>query len=249
MRRILWASLSVSLVFTFAGRLRAEDDPKAVIKKAIDASGGAEKIDKYKGAKTTGKGSIAIQGLELEFTSESTYMYPDKSKETIKMDVMGMAITIEQKHIGDKITQSVNGMAMDLPDALKEEMKQSAVLESVQRLTPLLSDPAFKLKSLPDAKVDGKDVAVVQVEGKGLKEVKLSFDKKSGMLIQAERKGLDPTGMKEVKQVMTISEYKEVNGVKKPWKVSVTNDGQKFLDATTTKMELLEKIDDKEFSD
>jgi len=249
MRQLLWATLSVGLIVGASTRGIAQDDAKDVIKKAIEASGGAEKIDKYKGSKSTGKGSIQIQGLDLEFTSESVTMFPDKSKEVIKMDVMGQTITIEQKQIGDKSSLTVNGMAMDLPDAMKEEMKQSSTYEAVQRLTPLLSDAEFKLKSLGASKIDGKDVTGIEVGGKGLKEVKLFFEKSTGLILQAERRGFDPTGMKEVKQVMKFLEYKEVNGLKKPWKVSVTNDGQKFMEATTTEMKLLEKVDDKEFSD
>lgn len=249
MRRYWWAMLSVCLVLGLTARSQAQDDPKEIIKKAIAASGGADKIDKFKGAKSSGKGTIMIMGLELEYTSESVYMFPDKSKETIKMEVMGQTLTIEQKHFDGKFTMSLNGAAQELPDAMKNEMKQALVLESIQRLTPLLSDTGFKLKSLGASKIDGKDVNGVGVEGKGLKEVKLFFDKSTGLMFQAERKGLDPTGQMEIKQVMKITEYKEVNGVKKPWKLAITNDGEKFLDSTTTKLELVEKIDDKEFAD
>lgn len=249
MRRVLLAVVTLGLVVAWVAPVHAQDEAKDVVKKAIEASGGTEKIDKFKGVRTSGKGTISIQGLEAEYTSEGILMYPDKSKETLKLDIMGQAITIEQKQIGDKTTMTINGMAMDLPDALKEEMKLSTVLESVQRLTPLLRDAEFKLKSLGASKIDGKDVSGIEVGGKGLKDVKIYFEKSTGLLIQIERRGLDPTGMKELKQVMRITEYKEVNGLKKPSKVTVTNDGQKFLESTTTKIEVLEKIDDKEFSD
>jgi hypothetical protein len=64
------------------------------------------------------------------------------------------------------------------------------------------------------------------------------------------RKALDPNmSGEEVVQETIVSDYKDFKGVKKPMKTVVLINGNKFMEATNTKVEVLEKIDDKEFSD
>lgn len=249
MRRYLVLFLALSLLAGLGTRAPAQDDPKDIIKKAIAAHGGTEKLDKYKGAKNSSKGTISIMGLELEFTSDTVSMYPAKQKSTIKMDVMGNAITVVQTIVGEKMSVTVNGMAQEVPDAQKAELKQSVELQRVMNLTPLLSEKGFELKSLGESKVNGKDVVGVSVTSKNLKETKMFFDKGSYLLKKIERKGTDPSSGNEVKQEMLMSDYKDVNGLKKPTKVTMINDGKKFMESTVVKQEVLEKIDDKEFAD
>ena len=250
MRRHLVSFLALALIVGFVTRAAAQDDPKEVIKKAIAAQGGTEKLNKFKGSKNSSKGTISIMGLELEFTSDTVSMYPAKQKSTIKMDVMGNAITVVQTIVGDKISMMVNGMAQEVPDAQKAGLKEGVELERVLVLTPLLSEKGFELKSLGDSKVNGKEVVGVSVTSKNLKETKLFFDKSNYLLAKIERKTMDPTGGSgEVKEEMLMNDYKDVQGLKKPSKVTMINDGKKFMETTVVKQEVFEKIDDKEFAD
>lgn len=248
MRRLLIPVLAVTLVIGVAGRAAAQDDPKEVVKKAIAAAGGAEKLDKFKGSKSSSKGSISIMGLDLEFTADSVSQYPDKQKTTIKMDVMGNAVTVVQMVNGDKMSLTVNGMAQQVPDAQKSELKRSVEFQKIMNLTPLLKE-GYELKSIPGVKVDGKETIGLQISNKEIQDVKLYFDKTTHLVAKAERKGMDPMGGGDVVQEMIMSDYKDVQGLKKPMKTVMNNDGKKFMESTTTSTELLEKIDDKEFSD
>ena len=250
MHRYRVSFLVLGLLVGWTARAAAQDDPKEIIKKAIAAHGGAEKLDKFKGSKNSSKGTISIMGLELEFTSDTVSMYPAKQKSTIKMDVMGNAITVVQLIVGDKMSVTLNGMAQEVPDAQKSELKQSIEMQRVMNLTPLLAEKGFEMKSLGDTKVNGKEVVGVSVSSKNLKETKMYFDKSTNLLTKVERMGADPTGGGgEVKQEMFLSDYKDVQGLKKPMKVTMMNDGKKFMDSTVTKQEVLEKVDDKEFAD
>ena len=229
---------------------RTEDDPKEIIQKAIAAHGGADNLNKYKAFRSSAKGTINIPqlGQEMEFTSESVFQAPDKMKSTFKAELMGNALTFEQKIIGDKSSLTVNGMDMPIPDEQKAELKNTMMLQKVMTLTPLLTDKNLELKALGSSKIDGKDAVGVAVTGKDVKEIKLFFDKTSHLLVKTERMGMGPMGG-EVKQEATLSDYKDYNGVKKPTKVVIMHDGKKFMESNTTEQKLLEKIDDKEFSD
>src|SRR5438045_412891 len=110
MRRLLLTAVAVSLPLAFAGRVVGDEpDPKSTITKAIEAHGGKEKFEKYKASKSKGKGVISIFGMDIEFTVETMSQMPDKLKTTIKMEVNGMAVTVEQTVNGDKASMSLNG--------------------------------------------------------------------------------------------------------------------------------------------
>lgn len=253
MRKFLFGVLTLALVLGVAGRATAQDDPKEVIKKAVAAHGGAEKLDKFKASRSTGKGTISIMGLELEFTAESSSQLPDKQKTVVKMDVMGQPISVVQLVNGEKMSLTLNGMSVPAPDAMKEELKEAVGLMRASTLTPLLNDAGYELKAIPGIKVDGNETVGVEVSGHGLKEVKFYFDKKSNLLVKMERKGLDPTDMtgagNEVLHETFLSDYKDTQGVKRPTKTILHVDGKKYMETISTKIELLEKLDDSEFAD
>jgi hypothetical protein len=249
MRRLLLPALTLGLLIGITGRAAAQDDPKEIIKKSIAAMGGADKIEKFKGSRSSGKGTISLMGMDLEFTADTLSQYPDKQKTTVKIEIMGNAATIVQTVNGDKATLKVNDMQMPIPDAQKDSLKESVALQKVMTLIPLLSDKGYELKKIDGVKVGDKETVGIEVKGKDLKECKIYFDKDSHLITRVVHKGMDPTGMNEVNQEVTLSDYKDVQGLKKPMKTVMTHDGQKFMESAVTKVELLEKIDDKEFAD
>ena len=249
MGRFIRSALVLGMLAGLASRAAAADDPIDIVKKAITAMGGADKIEKFKGSKTTTKGTLSLLGMDIEITSESVSMYPDKQKNTMSMQVMGNTFTVVQTIVGDKISMKLNGADQEIPDAQKSELKQSTALTRLMNLTPLLSDKSYKLKALGDSKVDGKDVVGIEVSSDKLKATKLFFDKTTHLIAKVERMGLDPTGGAEVKQEMVYSDHKKTQGIMRPSKTTVLSDGKKMLESTTTKLELMEKVDDKEFGE
>jgi hypothetical protein len=248
MRQMLKSALVLGLLVGLTGRVIAQDDPKELIRKAIAAHGGAEKLDKYKGTRTTIKGTISIAGMDIDFTADSVSQDPDREKTTIKFEANGTSITIVQLVNGDKFSMTMNGAAMDLPENQKSDMKSSLELHKMTKLTPLLSDKSYEIKMLPAIKVDDKDALGIEVSCKELKGAKIYFDKATNLIIKTEQKGLDPMGSEVTREVI-LSDYKDVNGLKHPMKTLINHDGKKFMEATTSKVEIVEKIPDSEFSD
>src|SRR5262245_50994421 len=144
---------------------------------------------------------------------------------------------------------TVNGMDTPIPEAQKDDVKTELALMKIQRLTPLLSDKSFELKALGESKVNGKDAVGIAVSSKNSKEIKVYFDKGTNLLTKIEFMGSDPMGGGEVKREVTVSDYKDVQGVKLPTKTLMTNDGKKFMEMTTSEHKLLEKLEDKDLSD
>lgn len=243
MRLGMFALVGLVLV----GSLQAEDDPKAVVEKAIKAQGGEANLTKYKAAHLKGKGTISIMGMDIDFTIEMYSEMPDKVRTDLKLDIMGNQVPVSQIYNGKKGWSIQMGQVMELEGDQLEELKEQAYGNYLENLVPLLKDKNLKLEAVPETKVNGKPAVGVKVTSKGHKDTTMYFDKDSGLLVMTKKKTLDPS-MTEVVAESYPSDYKSFNGVKQPTKILVKNDGKKFLEGELNDVKLSEKLDDKIFS-
>jgi hypothetical protein len=249
MRRFVLPVIAVGTVLIFGPALRADDDAKEIIKKAIAATGGEEKLSKFKAYKESSKGTVSIMGNDLEFSMETVAAPPSKIKNVMKMEFGGNNVTFEQSVNGDKMKASLNGMDLPVPDEQKDDVKQQLFMRQAIQLVPLVTDSKFQLAKGDEIKVDDKPAVGVKISSKDLKEIKFYFDKSTNLLVRVEREGSDPNGGGKVKQEITFSDYKEMDGIQSPAKVVMVFDGKQFLEAKVTEHKSLEKVDDKDFGD
>src|SRR5262245_10271929 len=221
-------------------------DAKSVIEKAIKAHGGEEKLTKFKATKVKAKGTLQLMGVPIEFTAEASSMFPDRFREELKLDIMGNMITVLHVYDGKKGWLSAQGMTMELTGDELDQVKEQAYSNYIENLVPLLKDKQFELSLLDETKVDGKPALGVKVSSKGHKDIKMYFNKESGLLVKTEQKTRDPA-MQEVEAEAYYHDYKDVNGTKQAMKQSIKYDGKKFLDAEVTDIKLLETLDAKTF--
>jgi hypothetical protein len=245
----LW---TVAVLVALAPAARAaDDDAKAVVAKAIKAHGGEEYLTKHPAVQTTEKGKINIPGVgEAEFTSESTYMLPDKFKHTIEFEATNLKIRFLALSVGDKVSvdATVNGQAADLGTNLKEAYKDVPHVLRVTHLTPLLKDKGYELSLIGEDKVEEKKVVGVRVTKKGQKDVNVYFDKETGLLAKMEYQTVDASNGKEVNEERIVKEYmKNKDGIPVPKKTLVKQDGKTFAESETVEMKYVEKLDDSEF--
>lgn len=232
----------------------ADEKAEAVVKKAIDAHGGAAALDKYKAGKFNMKGELALLGTDIPFTGKLAFMAPDRYKLEMEAEIMGMKMTIEQRAIGTKSRSKVvvGDMEIPVPDSDKDEIKMAVAMQEAEQLTPLLNSKKFEIISAADEDVEGAKASVVKVKIKSLnKEATFCFDQKTGLLVKTAHKGKSPGEDGRPAEILEESlhkDYKKVNGVQTATKLVVTHDGKKFMTVNATDIELLEKIDDKEFT-
>ena len=243
--------LGVAVVLAAAGLAAADDKAEAVVKKAIEAQGGADNLNKYPAARFTMKGEISVMGMDLELSGDMAYM-ADKFRMNINMSVMGQQITVHRVVNGDKGKQTVKvGDMVQSMNIEKDEIALSRMGREVEKLTPLLDAKKFTVRTGDDEDVNGKKAALVIVTPKGSdREFKLYFDKESHLLVKSAHQGKGPGAdgaQADVYQESFPSEYKKVNGVQVPTKLEIHNDGKKFMTATLSDYEVLEKLDDSEF--
>jgi hypothetical protein len=244
--------IGLSVVLFVTGPVVAADDAAtAVVKKAIEAHGGAEALNKYPAGTSKFKGTLTVLEMDLDYTGEIIYQLPDKFNLEITTSVQGNKIAIQQIANGKKIKQTVNGEEKKMSEAEKADLLQSVMLQEIEGLTPLLDGKKYTIKAEKDGAVDGNPAAVILVTAKGLNDTKLYFDKKTMLLVKTERKGLGPGKGEDNVEVLEetyMSDFKKVQGVMTAMKVKVDHDGKKFMTMDTTEVKLLEKADPKKFA-
>lgn len=249
MSRAFASMLSVLALFAAAPGVRAaDDDPKAIIAKAIKAHGGEEFLNKHQGARAQNKGKITLPGVgEADFTQDVVYMLPNKFKDSMELSIAGQKISVLTIMNGEKISIDAGGRAVDVTDDIKKAMKEAVDMLSVARLTPLLKDKSYELSIFGEAKVEDKPAIGVRISAKGKKDVTLFFDKKTGLMVKIEHRTTEPNTGAEINQERIILEYKEKDGIPLPKKVLVKHDGKTFIEAEASEFTFLEKVDDSEF--
>jgi hypothetical protein len=248
--------LGLAVALVAAGAAAADDKAEATVKKAIEAHGGADNLNKYKACKMKLAGDLILAGKNIDFTGAVTYSLPDRHRMEISLEFMGQKMDMQHVVKGEtvKSTVTVNGTTMSPPvgDAEKEELRAGAVLQEAEQFTPLLDAKRFTIKGADDEDVNGKKAAVIVVQPKAVKkELKMFFDKESGLLVKTAHRGIGPGAdlqPTEVEEESYASDYKKVNGVQVPTKLIVNHDGKKFMTVKVSDYELSEKIDDKEFT-
>jgi len=241
--------VGLALLFGAALQLRAQqpDEARAVVAKAIEAHGGAEKLAAIKAVVIKGKGKISIAGMDLTFTMDSSVQLPGKMRNVIEVDAGGMNFTLTQVYNGKKGWVNVMGKTMDLDE---KQMKEAHAMMEVEKVTSLhaLLGKGYKLEPLGEVKVGDTDAVGVRVTKEGTREVNLYFEKKTHLLRKAEYQGADPTNMMEVRQEKLFPEYRDQNGIKMPSKLVINNDGKRFLEMDVSETTVVDRHDDTLFA-
>lgn len=244
--------LSLAVVVGLSASSFAEGTPEAVIKKAVEANGGAKTISKYTAARFNMAGTLSVMGMELEFTGKIASQYPDRYSMEMNSQVMGQKLVVVQVAKGDKMKSKVTFGDMVVSTGTaeeKEEMKMSMAMQEAEAFLPLLDKKKFKLSSGGEEDVDGKKASVINVTAIALKrDFKIFIDKKTNLLVKTAHRGPSAGGGGEVLIESYHSEFKKINEMQVATKLEIKHDDKKFMNLTVSDYELLEKIDDKEFS-
>ena len=112
---------------------------------------------------------------------------------------------------GDKGWRDEGNGPQDLNAADLAEARNSAHVNRVTNLVPLLRDKTFTLKSLGASKVEGRAAVGVQVLSVGHPDVMLYFDADTGLLLKSEYRAKEKGQDKEVPIALIYSDYREAD--------------------------------------
>lgn len=244
MRRLLVAVLALVLG-TAAGRA---DDATAVVDKAIQALGGADKLGKITAFQFEAKGKISVQGNESDVVRKATFQNTDHMRQSSDMKFGDMAVQVVSVLAGEKGWRKFGDMAQALEGADLANQKRIAFLEVAPITVVPLKGKGVKVESDGEEMVDGKAAVKLKVTGTDGKAFHLSFAKDSGLPVKLSATILG-FGGEDVKQDVTFGDYKEMAGIKKATKLEYWRDGQKFLALTVGEFKVLDKVDPKTFAE
>jgi outer membrane lipoprotein-sorting protein len=246
-------TLSLCVLLVVVTPLAAQDDAQSVVKKAIEAHGGAEALNKSKLAKSTAKGTMTTpQGAKVDYVANAIYSLPDKYKLEIVGEFSGVKLITTQILNGKKVKAKATlaGTAQPLPEKVTDETLMAAALQDLTTLTPLLDAKRYTIKGEPETKVNEALASVVLVSAPAMRDVKLYFEKKTGLLIKTSRKGLAPgsIGLTEVEEETFLSDFQKTDAAFMPRKLLVKHNGKDYMTMTITELKFLEKVEATEFT-
>ncbi len=182
MKRFLLAMFATALLPVFFGAAARADEAevKAVLDKAIKAMGGEEKLAKAEKYSLKTKGTLTINGSDVEFTVKATLQGIDHYRSEFEGTFDGNPVRVVTVLNGDKGWRKINDDVMELDgNNLANEKRTVYTVAATASILPL-KGKGFKLESLPEAKVDDKPASVLKVTGPDGKDFTLYFDKESG---------------------------------------------------------------------
>lgn len=227
---------------------QAQNEPKQLIEKAVQAAGGEEKLAKLKGYRIKAKGTLEILGMSLDFTSTGLLDLSGRIRTEVELEIMGRKFTVLQVYDGKKAWVKAMDRTMELEGDLLKEMKEQMHAGRVSFLLPLLKNDGYTLAPLGEIKVNGKPAQGVKVSAKGFRDIDLYFDQATGLLVKTAGQTLEQTTMKEVAQESVMSDFKEFDGLKQPTKVITHQDGKKFLEVEVMEYKGVAEVDNSEFA-
>ncbi len=242
MRKHLARLIAFSILVGSGGVARADDqaDCRAIIDKAIKAAGGEEKLSKHNAQTWNEKGTYYGMGAGVPYTGKYAVQWPGQ----FRMEIEGVFTIVLD---GDKGWIMSAGGTMELTKEQLQEQKEEQYHGWVTTLLPL-KDKAFELKPLGESKVGDRPASGVRVSRKDHRDVNLYFDKDNGLLLKRESRVKDQESGKEVDQVVSYLDYKEVAGMKHPTKIVMKRDGKQFVEAEVIDFKPMEKLDTSDFA-
>jgi hypothetical protein len=231
------------------GETQVADDARAIIEKAIKAQGGEANLSKLRTMQIKVEGTVDVMPGQprVPMTIEDTWQMPVRYKTFSTLQMFGMKVSQALVLDGNKAWLQMESQVFDMPSQGVTEMKEQKYAEDLDRLS-FLSDKRMDLSVLPEVNVQGKAAVGVLVKCKGHRDVKLYFDKATGLLVKREHKLLNPATGKETLQEVLFGDYQEKDGLKHYKKITAFRDGKNFFDGRVTELQFFDKLDDKVFT-
>lgn len=243
------AAFAVAGLLSFLNPVRAQEDAKsrAVVDRAIKAHGGLDKLTKLKASASKEKGKFHGLGDAVDFTGESAVQLPDRIRNEVKTQFGGQQVSFIQILNGDKGWVKFGEMTTEMNKEALAEAKEQMNAGNISHLA-VLTNKDYKLAPLGEVKVGDHTAIGIRVERKGYRDVSLFFDKENYLLLKMETRGKDfMQGGAEFTSTNLYGDYKKVEGIMVPYKITIQRDGKAFVEAEVTEVKVSEKLDDSVF--
>jgi hypothetical protein len=242
LRSIHRAAIAAGLAYFACGMARSQEpDAKAILDKAIEALGGAEKLAKISAFSWTGTVTFKVNGRDQVSPAEFTASGLEQMHRKWRSNVAVVD--------GDKGWQKGGGTTRQMrPEVLARE-KRSIYLQVIPVTLLPIKGKGFKYEAAGEANVGEKPAVILKVTAPDGKEFTLFFDKETGLPAKEVSQVAVP-GRRDVVSETTFADYKDFGGIKKATKIEFKSSGFGQGGAQTiNEFKVLEEVPDGTFAE
>jgi hypothetical protein len=243
MSRVLRVASVFCVVLSLAGPGRGGEPAEArkVIDRAVQAAGGAARLAVLEAATWEGEGKLYAGGV-IRFQGKWAMQGQDRGRVVSAIDTGGRKTTVVVVVNGDKGWLKVDETVTELDRETFAEHKRHCYAQELALLLPFArKDRGLKLAAAGETKAMGRPAVGVRVTRDGHPEVRLFFDRESGLPVRCEW-AAGPGG-KEVHE-LHLSDYQEVGGLKRPMKVVGKMNGKVVMEYAVRDYRVVAKLDE-----
>jgi len=257
MNRWMWTLVLAPLLAGPATAAPAKDDQadaQAILDKAIKALGGEEKLAKLTSFVETAKVKSKLgNGKDWECTRTISHHFPGRWR--IEMNGFNGQEDFSSLFVldGDQGWSFNSGNPYEFTKDQISSHRQAWTDELVVWQFLFFRDKDHKLSPLGACKVGDQAAVGVKASRKGDADIKLYFDRDTGLLLKREREEVQPAPSGEkppppIAEEILYENYKEVGGIKYPSKKTSRRDKQITSEEEVIEFKIVEKFDEKTFA-
>ncbi len=197
-----------------------------LLNKAVEACGGQKNFAKIKSTYSKATVNLTLPQGELVINTENTFELPDKSREVMKNAMFGEIITVQT---GEEGWAKQAGKVTELTGEQLEEAT-GELFRNTLLIFKKMGNPDFQTVFVESADFNGIPVEIVKIISQdGKNSMKLALDASTFMPVAKMYFGQTIMGPANLAQV--VSDYRDVSGVKIPFKILLQSDaGNKVAD-------------------
>lgn len=204
----------------------AQERGRGVLRAAQKAAGGIERLRSIKDVVVVTAGKMFGPQAEMAFDGRETFVFPSLQRSEQKFPFGEVISFFDGTNGWRKGPQGVR----DLPDGMKNVLR-AQVLRNTFNLLRAEGDFSVHFEKQEKVGETLTDVILVTIGGE---KVRLYVESAGGMLRKKSYRGAGSGGPADIEE--TYFDYREISGVRFPFRVEVTQNGARFIEATITEV-------------
>lgn len=239
--------LSCFLMVAFAAPVQAQDEKAdEIVLKYLEARGGVAKIQETQSLKQIGEVNMPAMGMVMPIVIYQER--PAKLRSEVEVNANGMEMEVINGFdgtVGWMINPMAGGGVQEVPEEQLSSLESQADMDG-----PLVNyaDKGNLLEYVGEEDVNGVNAHKIKMTQADSSETFLFFDPETNLQVKSTSEGTNPMSGAEAEVEQFYSDYREVEGVLRPFKIEVKIDGQVFQTITMATVVANEDFDDTLFA-